>query len=145
MSATVRKNIRAALSGLPDGDRLDLSRIAARWIEDTDRPQLAQEQIAIEALVQGRPLDGCHGPYGSVAQCRAFAAGALRGAIYEMACAYRQMENDAVTAARVKRIEDRIDYFRTSARAAWRASGMDGKVPFQDPKTLYHGRTEWAD
>ncbi|WP_315923489.1 hypothetical protein [Mesorhizobium sp. SP-1A] len=139
------KNIRAALAGL-DGDTIrTLAQEAARWIADPARPVLRQQQIAVEALLEGKPLDECSGPYGSVAQCRAFAAGALRGAICEISAGYQRAEANRVQRAAMGRLKASLEYWQASARAAWKTSSVNDNVPFRDPKHTYHGTPEWAD
>ncbi len=144
MSQT-NKNIRAALAGL-DGDTIrTLAQEAARWIADPARPELLLGQIAQEALLDGKPLDECSSPYGTPAQCRAFAAGALRGAICEISATYQRQEANRVQRAAMGRLRASHEYWRASAKAAWKASKMEERIPFQDPKHTYHGTPEWAD
>jgi len=138
------KNIRAALAGLDFEVRRELAQEAARWISDEKRPALRQQQIATEALLEGRPLDECSGPYGSVAQCRAFAAGSLRGAICEISAAYHQQNVNARVGRAVAELKASRDYWKASANAAWKASGHEDTIPFRDPARMYKGPPEWA-
>jgi len=124
------KNIRAALAGLDGDTARGLAQDAARWIADEKRPALRQQQIAVEALLEGRPLDECSGPYGSVAQCRAFAAGSLRGALCEISAMYHQQKVNARVGRVVAELKASRDYWRASANAAWRASGHEDTSHF---------------
>lgn len=144
---TIRKNIRDALAGLPAAERVDLGRIAAEWVTDVGRPTIDGAAIAHACLVNGQPLEkaGEAGPYASAHQRRAWAAGMLRGAICQMRAAYRQAEVDAAMVGRIRDLEARLQQARVEARAAWRASGVDAKVPFQDPASVNRGRAVWAD
>lgn len=138
------KNIRAALDGLDSEVRRELAQEAARWMADPNRPDLRQMQIAVEALLEGKPLDECSGPYGSVAQCRAFAAGSLRGAICEISATYQRAEANRVQRAVIARLRASLEYWQASAKAAWKVSGHDKTIPLLDPKHTYHGTPEWA-
>lgn len=147
MTATIRKNIRDALAGLPREERIDLGQLAAEWVTDVGRPTIDSAAIAHSCLVEGVTLEqaGEAGPYASAHQRRAWAAGMLRGAIYQMRQAYRQAEIVRTLVGRIAVLDRLVDQSRVEAKAAWRASGVDATVPFQDPASINRGRVVWAD
>ncbi|TGP88922.1 MULTISPECIES: hypothetical protein [unclassified Mesorhizobium] len=144
------KNIRAAIRARADA--IDVARVAAKYCADANRQAvdevLDEDAVAFahSALLVGDALEivGDSGPCLDRAQRRAWAAGRLLSILQSIRRTYALLDERKGTAATIAKLEREVEHWRTSAQAAWRASGMDKVVPFRDPKHSYHGTPEWA-
>lgn len=146
------KNIRAAIRGREQDDAADLATTASRYITDRNRDAvdaILDEDVAAfahSALLAGDALEivGDCGPCLDRAQRRAWAAGRLLSVLQMIRHAYRLLSEREATAKRIAKLESKVEEWSVSAKAAWRASGMDSVVPFRDP-THSHVRHDWGD
>jgi len=141
MSTQAAKNIRQAFPGLAFGSPdYEASQAAARWAsghvqeDDMTLSALGLLEIARRALVDGDTLEaiGEDGPYGSVAQRRAWAAGRLAAACHAIVLAEQLNAQQRAAAAEIRRLEKKVELLRAETRAAARFHTID--VPFREKR-----------
>lgn len=143
MNGQARKNLRQALPGVAFGTPdWEASQAAASWVVDNDNHQYTTDflgklgllTIARRCLVEGVPLEvaGEAGPYGSVAQQRAWAAGMLASACRAMVVAANVKEERLLAARKIWRLERQAELLRAETRAAARFKDID--VPFREKR-----------
>lgn len=141
MNNQARKNIRAALPSIAFGSAdWAASQAAASWVVDVDNHQATADflsklgllTIARRCLVEGVPLEvaGEAGPYGSIAQQRAWAAGMLASACRAMVVASAIQDERILAARKIARLERQAEMLRAETRAA--ARFKDIVVPFRE-------------
>ncbi len=142
MSAQAAKNIRQAFPGLAFGSPdYEASQAAARWVGEPAAGAVSKFiaalgllDIARRALIDGDTLEaiGEDGPYGSVAQRRAWASGRLAAACHAIVLAEQLDAQQRAAAAEIRRLEKKVELLRAETRAAARFHTIN--VPFREKR-----------